>query len=130
MNKEVSSNILDDAREKISQIIREYGSLEITCADKILALSGTTEIECPECKGSKKLDRHFDHHYSNRCPKCNGHGVIKHKWEIGVHLENGELPDLAHRALDWILATKDNEPCQIADELESFLKELDDGKRG
>ena len=28
------------------------------------------------------------------CPDCKGAGVIKHPWEMGVHLKNGELPEV------------------------------------
>ncbi len=167
MDKIVSSNILDDAREKIKLEFRpfhpscmmcglegecfandeklgnkkgEYRRNPLLCvasqkdADQILAISGTTDIECPECMKGFIIEPDGvtgDPDFASKtpCPKCDN-GVIKHKWKVSVTLENGELPDLAHRALDWILATKDNEPCQIADELESFLKELDDGKRG
>ena len=127
MNKEVSSSILDDAREEIRWILmRLEGGVKTLdeAIDDTLAIEGTTDIECPECEGESRQDD------ISVCRTCNNLSVIKHEWEMGVHLKNGELPDLAHRALDWILATKDNEPCQIADELESFLKELDDGKRG
>ena len=100
---------LDDAREKIAEHLYaqtnsgyspafhkgfsscmqlEFGGR----ADQILALSGTTDIECPECKG-KGIPRmwHGHHVETKHCPKCDN-GVIKHKWKVSVTLENGELP--------------------------------------
>ena len=50
----VTSRIIDDAREKIADTIVKYRYRDETSAfiaDQILALSGTTDIECPECKG-------------------------------------------------------------------------------
>ena len=29
---------------------------------------------------------------ANKCPNCNGTGVISYKWKVSVTLENGELP--------------------------------------
>ena len=98
MNKEVSSKVIDDAREKIAKELYYLDrSPEIHAwqtsmmqeryyirADKILALSGTTDIECPECEGSKKVWDSLSHHMDYPRPKCNGTGIIKHPWEVKV----------------------------------------------
>ncbi len=103
LSKEASSNILDDAREKIALEISHYANFHSPSdedyippkvfASQILAISGTTDIECPECDNGYVRDR------SKRlsfvpCPKCQGYGAIKHKWKVSVVLENGELPEV------------------------------------
>ncbi|KKL84051.1 hypothetical protein LCGC14_1968560 [marine sediment metagenome] len=104
MDKIVSSKIIDDAREKIARKLCEqrraiYKGFEqhwLDKADQILALSGTTDIECPECHGMKGF---VDTGKSlggslpgwSDCSKCNGAGVIKYQWKVSVVLENGEL---------------------------------------
>ena len=100
-----TDKVLDDAREKILGEIgnRCLNNLDHPCscephyreqcwgkvADQILALSGTTDIECKKCDGEgHDLDiREFI------CHQCSGTGVIKHKWKVSVTLENGELPE-------------------------------------
>ena len=86
ISKEVSGRIIDDAREKIKDMVR-VGCLQIENRGKpigelILAISGTTDIECPECEGRGKdyRDGGFDGEFAN-CPKCDN-GVIKHKWKV------------------------------------------------
>ncbi len=115
MDKMVSSKILDDAREKIAleYLAKEYGlpidaiklcikenkiqENHITDAyklvDQILNLSGTTDIECPDCKGEGSWVEKDDacNAVGDPCDKCNGTGVIKHPWKVSVVLENGEL---------------------------------------
>ena len=62
-------------------------------ADQILVLSGTTDIECPECGGRKQYLAKWGTQASwERCPSCEGTGLISSKWKVGVVLENGELP--------------------------------------
>ncbi len=119
-----STRIIDDAREKIAkelywQSFGVPGSVKdidtlwdgmhinwqnkyLKRADQILALSGTTDIECPECGGSGHLQHkpHKHSRYLNDCPKCDN-GVIKHKWEVSVTLENGELPENIYKNHDW-----------------------------
>ncbi len=91
------SSILDDAREKIAKKLykqrwyesqpswkdSKLKSLFRNYARQILAISGTTDIECPDCEGDFK-----------DCPRCDGSSVIKHKWKVSVTLENGELPEV------------------------------------
>ena len=99
--KEVSSKILDDAREKIAsffRIAREEGALRKWAdgksdADEILAISGTTDIECPKCGGDGIfMERCGDSSYNSKsCDKCDN-GVIKYPWNVSVVLDNGELP--------------------------------------
>ncbi len=110
MNKE--SKILHDAREKIGLVIDKwYGSVlsteskyeHFSAEHEILALSGTTDIECPECKGSGYGERVYvsRSRYEYRpCPNCDN-GVIKHKWKVSVTLENGELPENIYKNHDW-----------------------------
>ena len=105
-----TDKILDDARGKIALLLaKDAGfsdsrgwnylpqSAQQVCgeqADQILALSGTTDIECPKCEGKKQHLAKWGTQASwYRCPGCNGTGVIKEPWEMGVHLKNGELPD-------------------------------------
>ena len=85
----------DDLKEKTTTLFDgATQSHYLRRADQILALSGTTDIECPECKGSGgyfpkdrvKQPTNVD------CPKCKGKGFFKHEWKIAVVLENGELP--------------------------------------
>ncbi len=101
-----TDKIIDDAREKIAEILEQpcdVCELEDNCdckirgiicpyqekkAYQILALSGTTDIECPEYHGTGLDVEPSD------CAMCNGTGVIKHKWKVSVTLENGELPRL------------------------------------
>ena len=107
-------SIKEDAREKIAQCfencdnktIVECGSYrekyggegcQYCAADQILALSGTTDIECPECGGQSKS-------YPYTCYTCNGDGVIKHKWKVSVTLENGELPDIGYGLIPAVTA--------------------------
>ena len=87
MDKIVSSKIIDDAREKIARKLCEqrraiYKGFEqhwLDKADQILALSGTTDIECPVCNGNPHIE-------------CSGPGKVEYKWKVSVVLENGELP--------------------------------------
>ena len=108
-----SSRIIDDAREKIASkfmvLCEDCGhgkNLKDDCphldedvcmwqrelANDTLALSGTTDIECPVCEG-KGIPRmwHGHHVETKHCPKCDN-GVIKYPWKVSVVLENGELP--------------------------------------
>lgn len=79
--KEVSSRIIDNAREAvIDELTRwDYTSQrdERERANSVLALSGTTDIECPG---------------GCYCDQCKGTGIIKYKWKVSVVLENGKLP--------------------------------------
>ena len=84
MNKEVSSKILDDAREKIIDFLDEcvddyYRKLHPLkeIADQILAISGTTDIECPD-------EATGDPDFATK---------TQHKWKVSVTLKNGELPE-------------------------------------
>ena len=54
--------------ERLSKEDTEYYCL---CADQILSLSGTTDIECPECEDGRLLNKHQIY---VDCPKCNGTG--------------------------------------------------------
>ena len=111
------SKILDDAREKIGGELLAMGMFYKTNeaimrnhlvagielkerTNRILAISGTTDIECSECKGQKWVwENHGSEGYQqDECSTCHGNGIIKHKWEMGVHLENGELPEIAEWA--------------------------------
>ena len=60
-------------------------------ADRILATSGTTDIECENCEGWEKIDKGVT--TVHICPRCQSEGVIKHRWKVSVTLENGELPE-------------------------------------
>ena len=97
---EQMSSILDDAREKIKDMI-QVGCLQIENRDKpigelILAISGTTDIECPKCGGDGIiLERCGDSSYNSKsCQSCGG-GTIKYKWKVSVVLENGDLPKVS-----------------------------------
>ena len=100
MNKEVSSKIIDDAREKIAKTPIEThkyrGKRYITLdgIDQLLALSGTADIECPECGGNSLEEMATASNWVkfSPCHKCNGTGVIKYPWKFSVVLEKGELP--------------------------------------
>ncbi len=80
--------------DRLDEPSREYWR---TRADVALSASGTTDIECPECKSSGHLQHkpHKHSRYLNDCPHCDD-GVIKYPWKVSVVLENGELPKL-----DW-----------------------------
>ena len=67
ITKEVSSKILDDAREKIAEKLYLIDHPNVNDWEKChlkelyrartfvsLPLSGTTDIECPICKGSRR----------------------------------------------------------------------------
>ncbi|KKN01398.1 hypothetical protein LCGC14_1128120 [marine sediment metagenome] len=104
-----TNKILGDAREKMCDIIcgncptldactKEEHTI---CTDfpkmmaDVFALSGITDIKCPECGGDgiKPVDTPFSGSLpSIDCPKCDN-GVIKHPWKVSVTLENGELPE-------------------------------------
>ncbi len=105
MDKIASSNILDDVREKIARQFHSTYAVAVKLSDKswdvlqdsvkswflheadeILALSGTTDIECPDCHGDG------DQWVYGECETCNGTGKKKHPWKFAVVLENGELP--------------------------------------
>ncbi len=107
MNTEVSSKILDDAREKMLCELEVYTAAfvahtesEISTEEFVLyledfkeqslALSGTTDIECPDCMGQGST---FIAH-PVYCPRCNHSGVLQYPWKVSVTLENGELPVL------------------------------------
>ena len=81
MNNLVSSKILADAKGK-----------------GFKPISGTTDIECPECEGNgcpNKVTYSIHLGYAidgHSCPKCGNTGVIKYPWKVSVVLENGELP--------------------------------------
>ena len=99
------SRIIDDAREKIAKKLykqrwyesqpswrdSKLKSLFRNYARQILALSGTTDIECENCEDWEKIDRGVT--TVQICPRCQSDGVIKHKWKVSVTLENGELPE-------------------------------------
>ena len=95
------SKVIDDAREKIAEKIAWHYDKEFTWATmpewrkdeyryvaaSIPDISGTTDIECPECKGST-----YSGYNLATCPHCdNGH--TEYKWKVSVTLENGELPN-------------------------------------
>ena len=103
-----TDKILDDAREKLARNIQYtlYGAdiiigddVSREIAGQILALSGTTDLECPECKGKGYGSitwgnlEHTKVLGKSGCPRCGRTGVIKHKWKVSVVLENGELPE-------------------------------------
>ena len=128
MDKQVASKILDEAREKIAEHLYndstqyEYEwsyvkekqpsllQMFLGKANHVLALSGTTDIECPTCQGTRMWGGPG---INDECDDCEGKGVVKHKWEIGVHLENGELPecpypiDVAGSSRGWKQCTQD-----------------------
>ena len=96
MNKQTASKILDEVREKIANIINKnlehdwdmsFAGLGRECmlksADQILSLSGTTDIECPECVKGMVMPVVTDPSHLS-CGKCHGENVIKHKWKIVV----------------------------------------------
>ena len=121
-----SSRIIDDAREKIARevasirgllpwdtlpdrkvekqfnryLVNGFASKEgcFEYADQILAISGTTDIECPICKGEGYFPND-DTGEPNppvggiRCPAWCDDGSIPHKWMVSVVLENGEIPE-------------------------------------
>ena len=103
LEDEAASKILDDAQEKIAElfrIAREEGAIRkwvdgMLDAKEALNLSGTTDIECPECKGKGdfRVRRCGKLMKAGDCLKCQGSGKFKHKWKIAVVLENGELPE-------------------------------------
>ena len=88
MKREVSRKILDDAWRKIGNTIKErtekYDNAYWAAADLILKLSGTTDIECPECKGRRVLPRGRVSQFLIGCPKCKSTGSIPYKWRIVV----------------------------------------------
>ena len=120
MDKQVASKIHDEAREKIKDMVH-FGGFQMenrkkSIGELILALSGTTDIMCPECKGGQNWATKT---LANRsiiveCSKCNSTGVIKHKWKIAVVLENGELPapDITTEAFP----TPCNESCHLQEQ--------------
>ena len=99
-----TDKVLDDAREKIAkelywQSFKISGSVEdidglwegmhtnwqkkyLRRADQILAISGTTDIECPAngCINGK----YMMHDKNYTCRLCLGTGTIKSKWELEV----------------------------------------------
>ena len=87
--KEVSSKILGDVREKIAEKLFSSRGLYRSIADEILAISGTTGIECKKCNG----EGHDPDIREFICHQCSGTGVIKHPWKVSGVLENGELPE-------------------------------------
>ncbi len=96
ISKSVSSKIVHDAREKIFKILFPHATFkrqsDHEMIDQILALSGTTDIECPECKG-KRFSLIVDNGPSVPCDRCFGTGKGgEYKWKVSVVLENGELP--------------------------------------
>ena len=82
-----------------SELTEDQKDQDRIWADKILALSGTTDIECLECEGNKGTDDISPSYYDQACPKCNGTGVIPYKWKVSVVLENGELPESPYRVV-------------------------------
>ena len=117
--KEVSSKILDDAGGDMALLFckwcphdcREFTREEkIGClaaggfVDELKALSGTTDIECPECYQGQVPDAlKINKPYTRKCPECDGTGVIKHKWKVSVTLENGKLPEYNSAFADKLL---------------------------
>ena len=97
--------VLDDAREKIAKELYwqsfcdkdsvkdidalwkgmriDWRNKWLEKADQALAISGTTDIECPECGGES---------YIHPVSVCKGPGKVTYKWKVSVTLENGELP--------------------------------------
>ena len=102
-----TDKVLDDAREKIAKKLykqrwyesqppwkdSKLKSLFRNYARQILALSGTTDIECPKCVGYRSTFTQFSSDGYMDCPKCDN-GIIPYKWKVSVTLENGELPKL------------------------------------
>ena len=166
IDEKAASKIHDEAREKIARDIYfegdhfEEGTVAnatwrdmpdgmrknyLRRADQILALSGTTDIECPECKGEGVFsgNYHCSHcgktfqiaeqaeflaHQSDCdyvCPKCDN-GVIKHKWKIAVVLENGELPESPNT--DYIIAQYAGEEATSEDVALMHLNGIEKGK--
>ena len=117
------STILDDVREKIQDILQEvallmetegkfYCGVDKTYADQILALSGTTDIECPTCEGGGYFPND-DTGEPNppvggiRCPAWCDNGVIKHPWKVSVTMENGKLPEIPRKDIVHIIMERD-----------------------
>ena len=111
-----TDKVIDDAREKIAQKLASMDNWRfddlkehstsfnegaptkdhyIRRANEVLAISGTTDIECPECGGEAVFENINTGGFVSGiiCSKCNGTGVIKEPWEMGVHLKNGKLPE-------------------------------------
>ncbi|KKM73272.1 hypothetical protein LCGC14_1412220 [marine sediment metagenome] len=117
---EKMSSILDDAREKIAKELyyidhlpeihvwekSQMQELYLIRADHILAISGTTDIECPECNG-KRFSDHRENGPSTPCDRCFGTGKGgEHKWKVSVTLKNGELSP--NSRLDFGYYTKED----------------------
>ena len=97
MKQEVTSKIIDDAWRKIAGYLYEaYGggswgnaaeadrAESLADAGAILTLSGTTDIECPDCEGegTGEWGGNGIMFGFEACPKCNGAGSIPYRWEI------------------------------------------------
>ena len=78
LSPNISSKILEDAREKIAGLLMEANIMHHSrdTADQILKLSGTTDIECPD-------EATGDPDFATK---------TSYKWRVSVVLENGELP--------------------------------------
>ncbi len=126
ISKEVSSRILYDVRGKILAAIADrcLSNSDHPCdcatrwreqcwgkvADQILAISGTTDIRCPECKGRGEIFHRgvIDTLKAwSRCTPCNGTGSIPYKWKVSVVLENGELPEIPRKDIVHIIMERD-----------------------
>ncbi len=103
---EQMSSILDDAREKIAKELYYMDHLPeihvweksqmqefyLLRANQILAISGTTDIECPDCEGYRSTFSEFSSESCMDCTTCGNTSVIPYKWKVSIVLENGELP--------------------------------------
>ena len=49
------------------------------------------EQTCPKCEGDGRWDKHMTFHFTNRCPECNGTGIVtKPECRIKTHKCEGE----------------------------------------
>ncbi|KKL13442.1 hypothetical protein LCGC14_2525710, partial [marine sediment metagenome] len=76
-------------------------------ANQILALSGTTDIECPDCEGYRSTFSEFSSESCMDCTTCGNTGVIKHPWKVSVVLENGELPLISRKRAESAVGERD-----------------------
>ena len=81
MKPKVTSKILDDARKEVTRIVKIHTLCHegeaLGASGNILALSGTTDIECPD-------EATGDPDFATK---------TRYKWKVSVVLENGELPN-------------------------------------
>ncbi len=66
------------------------------------------EMLCSVCDGDGRINKHLAFHFSNRCPKCNGTGIVdKPSVSFLIDIKHIQIPAFA-KAMDEVLCKSDH----------------------